>query len=40
MIQWEGWRKKIRKIYQKEQRIKGQATYSRISLFKLMLLSH
>ncbi|XOD68140.1 MAG: transposase [Flavobacteriales bacterium Tduv] len=30
----------MRKIYQKDQGIKGQPVYSGISLFKMMLLSH
>ncbi|XOD66900.1 MAG: hypothetical protein ACMUEL_02405 [Flavobacteriales bacterium Tduv] len=39
MIHWKGW-KKIRKIYQKNHGIKGQPTYSGISLFKMNLLIH
>ncbi|XOD66603.1 MAG: hypothetical protein ACMUEL_00690 [Flavobacteriales bacterium Tduv] len=32
LIHWEGMVKEIRKIYQKDQRIKDQPTYSAISL--------
>ncbi|XOD67926.1 MAG: transposase [Flavobacteriales bacterium Tduv] len=39
MIHWKGRMKEIKKIYQ-SQGIKGQPTYSRISLFKMRLLSY
>ncbi|XOD67777.1 MAG: transposase [Flavobacteriales bacterium Tduv] len=40
MIHWKGMEKEIRKIYQKDQEIKGQPAYILISLFKMMILSH
>ncbi|XOD67426.1 MAG: transposase [Flavobacteriales bacterium Tduv] len=40
MIYWEGMEKEIRKIYKKDQGIKGQFAYTGISLFKIRILSH
>ncbi|XOD66727.1 MAG: hypothetical protein ACMUEL_01385 [Flavobacteriales bacterium Tduv] len=40
MIHWEGMDNEIRKIYQKFQEIKSQASYSGVSLFKMTLLCY
>ncbi|XOD68057.1 MAG: hypothetical protein ACMUEL_09370 [Flavobacteriales bacterium Tduv] len=40
LIHWEKMEKEIRKISQKDQGIKGQPSYSKIALFKMIILSH
>ncbi|XOD67183.1 MAG: transposase [Flavobacteriales bacterium Tduv] len=40
LIHWEEMEKEIKKIYQKVQGLNGQPFYSKISLFKMMLLSN